>query len=549
MCDQVIEGLAVRLITDHEEGVVHVLACVDHNHAAVESQLEDAGFEQDPDVLDTWFSSALWPMSTMGWPDPTAFPEVDGLLEAFNPTNVLCTAREIITLWVSRMVMFNRYFLDGRLPFHEVYIHPMVQDGHGQKMSKSLGNGVDPRDIIHSHGTDALRLVMAQIATATQDVRLPVDLVDPHSGQTFTPEFITSGGGHQVAAPVQASPAGPGEMITVYGLLTGEEPSEDRPLAKNTSSRFDVGRNFANKVWNAARFALGRVESPATVTDLADLSLADRWMLARLATATDTIEETLHRYRFSACAEAVYDVIWRDFCDWYLEAIKPTVATDHRQQQVLLTVVDAVMRLLHPICPFVTEAIWPHVQALGPRGVPGLVLPDAPLIAESSWPECNASLRDEQALARTDRLRSLVGEIRAARADNEIPAKSDVRLLVPLALEDLAMEAAPVLAAMCRVKEVSAASETRPPGALAVAFEGAEVLIDPAGAVDPAVERARLEAKQASLQKTISGLEGRLANAAYVEKAPPHLVEETRSQLKSAQADLAATHSALGAIG
>jgi valyl-tRNA synthetase len=146
--------------------------------SAIVEELERTGFMQDPDVLDTWFSSALWPISTMGWPDPEAFPreipEGGALLNTFNPSTVLCTAREIITLWVSRMVMFNRYLRDGTLPFRDVYIHAMIQDGHGQKMSKSLGNGVDPRDIIHSHGADALRFIMASIATQTQDVRLPM---------------------------------------------------------------------------------------------------------------------------------------------------------------------------------------------------------------------------------------------------------------------------------------------------------------------------------------------------------------------------------------
>ncbi|MGI9013421.1 MAG: valine--tRNA ligase, partial [Phycisphaerales bacterium] len=186
------------------------------------------GFAQDPDVLDTWFSSGLWPLSTMGWPEDT------DLLATFNPTNVLCTAREIITLWVSRMVMFNRYFTpDHRVPFRDVYIHPMIQDGYGQKMSKSLGNGVDPRDIIHTHGADALRFTLAQMATATQDVRLPVDVMCPHCEHVFDAATITTPAGHRVAAPTLKCPSCSRNMTSGFGNASGAAtPTDDAPLAR-----------------------------------------------------------------------------------------------------------------------------------------------------------------------------------------------------------------------------------------------------------------------------------------------------------------------------
>ncbi|MDH3295526.1 MAG: valine--tRNA ligase, partial [Acidimicrobiia bacterium] len=247
--------------------------------------LEAEGYGRDPDVLDTWFSSGLWPLSTMGWPWPDDYPETVGLLESFNPTSVLMTGREIITLWVSRMTMFNRYFLDGRLPFRDVYIHAMIQDGHGQIMSKSLGNGVDPRDIIHSHGADAMRYTLVQMSTDTQDVRMPVDLICPHSDQTFHPQFITSPAGRIVAAPVQTSPADPTKtMVTAYGVAVGAvEPTAERPLARNTSPKFDAGRNFANKVWNATRFAIGRIPAgggeAGRAIDLGQANFADRWII------------------------------------------------------------------------------------------------------------------------------------------------------------------------------------------------------------------------------------------------------------------------------
>ena len=164
------------------------LVCLTGGTDAIAKELEAAGFTQDPDVLDTWFSSALWPLSTLGWPNPDAFG-MQGLLERYNPSAVLSTAREIITLWVSRMTMFNRHFLGGTVPFRHVFIHPVIQDGFGQRMSKSLGNGLDPRDVIHSHGADALRYTLLDMTTDTQDLRVPVEMVDPHSGETFTPEY------------------------------------------------------------------------------------------------------------------------------------------------------------------------------------------------------------------------------------------------------------------------------------------------------------------------------------------------------------------------
>ncbi|MGI9621906.1 MAG: valine--tRNA ligase, partial [Acidimicrobiales bacterium] len=276
------------------------------DEAELVAALEADGYVRDPDVLDTWFSSALWPLSTMGWPWPDDYPETVGLLDSYNPTSVLSTAREIITLWVSRMVMFNRYFLDGRLPFEDVFIHAMVQDGHGQKMSKSLGNGVDPRDIIHSHGADAMRFGLVQMTTDTQDVRMPVDMVCPYTADTFVPEFITSPAGHIVAAPIQESPSGEGQMVSAYGAATGVvEPTAAKPLARNTSSKFDIGRNFANKLWNATRFALRRLDnnSVSELVDPATLPFIDRWIIARLSHTIDTIEAALASYQFDVAAD------------------------------------------------------------------------------------------------------------------------------------------------------------------------------------------------------------------------------------------------------
>ncbi len=290
---------------------------------------------------------------------------------------MLCTAREIITLWVSRMVMFNLYFRDC-LPFNDVFIHAMIQDGEGQKMSKSLGNGVDPLDIIHSHGADAMRFTLAAMTTHTQDLRMPVDLVDPHSGQAFAPAKITNSAGYVVAAPIQSSPADPKKkMVSSYGQISGAaKPTADMPVAKNTSAKFDLGRNFCNKLWNAARFALSNLSSVKagsrrTLRDGAwRISGSSAGLIGRL---TKSIRRS-SQYRFDVYAKNCYDFFWRDLCDWYLEAIKPAMKDPRRAGQtanVLAAVMDGALRLMHPMIPFITETIWWRLNEVRPGAQPG----------------------------------------------------------------------------------------------------------------------------------------------------------------------------------
>ncbi|KKL96584.1 hypothetical protein LCGC14_1843010, partial [marine sediment metagenome] len=269
--------------------------------------------------LDTWFSSALWPFSTMGWPDET--PE----LEKFYPGNVLSTAREIITLWVSRMVMFGQYFR-GQVPFPEVYIHAMIQDGQGRKMSKSLGNGIDPLDIIGSHGADAMRFTLAGMTTETQDVRMPVE-----------------------------------ELLL---------PDGRKAL---TSPKFDIGRNFCNKLWTASRFALMNLAgAPAWGQVSPHAHLSDAWILSRLTTAVREVTECLETYRFHDATAVLYRYMWNDFCDWYLEVAKVRMAAgEDAPKAVLAHGLDQLLRLGHPIVPFITEAIWAQLNAAAPVRGPG----------------------------------------------------------------------------------------------------------------------------------------------------------------------------------
>ncbi len=514
--------------------------------------LEEAGFRQDQDVLDTWFSSALWPLSTMGWPQPRDFPETLGLLETFNPSSVLCTGRDIITLWVSRMVMFNRHFRDGQVPFHHVYINPMIQDGHGQRMSKSLGNGVDPRDIIHSHGADAARFTLVQMATSTQDSRMPVDMVCPHCEHRFHPAEATSPAGYRVAAPVQSCSRCHKEMVSGYGAASGTTPpSGERPLARNTSSKFDEGRNFANKVWNATRFALQNlsldaVEGPPRDRWSSELDLVDRWIVSRLHQSLHVIEDALADYQFSVYADAIYQFVWRDFCDWYLEAIKPTVRTRAVQQQVLRTVLNAITRLLHPICPFVTEYLWPSVQASGAAGLDGISLPSAELLAAAPWPDIECRVHDGPALEEFARVQALVEAIRAVRGDLNVPPRRKIALHVPPDLEPLVEASRDVIAALAGLDRIDGMPEPRPSDAVSIAVEGRELLLaNLSDAVDLDAQRARLQKVVAEKERAVEAFRSKLANPNYLAKAPPAVVEETKAKLQDAEADLEAARRAL----
>jgi valyl-tRNA synthetase len=536
---------------DRAGGALDIHACALTDDAG--RALEALGLARDPDVLDTWFSSALWPLSTLGWPDPSRWPDMAGLLDRFNPSAVLSTAREIITLWVSRMVMFNRYFLDGRLPFRHVFIHAMVQDGFGQKMSKSLGNGVDPRDIIHSHGADAMRFTLVQMATETQDVRMPVDLVDPVSGQAFTPRTMVDAAGYTVAEPIQASPKDPSRrMVSAYGAATGKAtPTADMPLARNTSARFDTGRNFANKVWNATRFALGSLNAvPGDVAlDPSTRPLCDRWILSRLAATVAACDAAIAQYRFNALGDAAYDFVWREVCDWYLEAIKPTVKADPAQQQVLLTVLDGSLRLLHPIMPFVTEQLWSAVQGVGRAGVRGLALPPSALCAQARWPEPGPALSAPDAEAEFARVQALVEAIRTLRGERQVLPKRRIALLAPAPVVALAEASGGVVATLGGLERIALLPAARPAGAVPLAFEGQEVLLDNlVDALDVGVERARLQKAVAERERAIAGFRAKLGNAGYMAKAPPEVVAETRGKLEAAEADLAAAQRALAAL-
>ncbi|MEM6333525.1 MAG: valine--tRNA ligase [Planctomycetota bacterium] len=578
----VAEAVNNRLISSEpdEEGVSHVFhsdiyVCLKSDNNQIASQLEAVGFERDPDVLDTWFSSGLWTLSTMNWPDAT------DELAAWNPTSVLCTAREIITLWVSRMVMFNLYFsgqgaegpsdqggaaqasysatgpLDHsapspqRLPFRDVFIHAMIQDGHGQKMSKSLGNGVDPFDIIDSHGADAMRYTLTSMTTHTQDVRMPVDMIDPHSGETFTPKFVTGSGGVKVAAPTQERNGK--KMVSSYGVASGQAaPTGDMPLARNTSEKFDLGRNFCNKVWNAFRFALeflgeagegaqGSSPSAEPGAKGVEPDLASKWILSRLARTIRSCDDALNRYEFAPYATAVYDFFWRDLCDWYIEAIKPTVRDDAGQQATLAACLDASLRLMHPAMPFITERLWEALDEKRPdRSVPGLELRRWDLLCHAAWPRAEASLIGEEAEREWGLLQQIVSAIREVRATHNVPPRQRVQVSskVPTEHARHTMTRRQYAETLAGYEGREFGPHVERPKGSAAAVVG-DITIYVHDLLDEETERKRLDKRREELAKAVKQLEGRLSNKGYVEKAPADKVQETRDQLAGRQQELA----------
>jgi valyl-tRNA synthetase len=345
-------------------------------------------------------------------------------------------------------------------------------------------------------------------------------------------------------------------MVSGFGAATGvATPTAEIPLARNTSARFDLGRNFANKLWNATRFALSNLAvasgdvASASGRPAVPATLLDRWMLARLERASRLYDEAVSEYQFHRVAEVVYDLVWRDFCDWYLEGVKPTIRTNPTQQAILAASLDAILRMLHPICPFVTETLWPNVQGLGKGRVEGVELSPSALCATASWPRFAATLRDEQALAEFARVQALVDCIRKVRGERQVPPKRRIALLAGDSVRALVASSGGVVETLAGLESVGASPASRPGSAVAVPFEGSELLLDGlVDAVDAGAEKARLSKLIAEREKQAVGMRSKLENAAYIAKAPPALVEETRKKLAEVDADIAAAKQALAAL-
>jgi valyl-tRNA synthetase len=489
--------------------------------------------EQDSDVLDTWFSSALWPHSVFGWPEHT--PD----LAYYYPTSVLVTSRGIITLWVARMVITGLYNMH-EVPFHHVYITPTILDGFGETMSKSKGNGVDPLDIIDRYGTDALRFLMTFLATENQDTRMPVANVCPHCDKLVPVKHEhMSLRTRKVTCPECKRPFRPG----------GPWPSDDPalPTARQASEKFDLGRNFANKLWNAARFLLLNLEgyTPSAVR-LAELPLEDRWILSRLATTTAAITQQLESYRFSEAARTIYDFTWSEFCDWYVEMSKGRLrdeATRPLVQRVLAGVLDAILRLVHPIMPFVAESIW---QALGEaafeRGLPAPE-PAAESVVIAPWPNFPSQWQDNAMEARIGRMQELVRAVREVRNSYkaDLKASLDVTVRCSGVLAEDFRTLAPFIRTLAGVGDLESGADAAKPRQSATRVQPEfEVYVSLAGLIDVPSEIKRLKKQLDEKLRHLQAARAKLGNSNFVDKAPAEIVQQQRELVADLEAQVQA---------
>jgi valyl-tRNA synthetase len=483
---------------------------------------------QDPDVLDTWFSSQLWPHSTFGWPDRT--PE----LAYYYPTSTLVTSRDIISLWVARMVLSGLYNMKD-VPFRQVYITPKLLDGFGVTMSKSKGNGVDPLDIIERYGTDALRYQMVFLSGDNQDSRLPVANVCPHCDffvalkrENSDPDL--SKRPRKVTCPNCKKPFRPG----------GPWPTDDPelPTAKQASKDFEVGRNFANKLWNATRFVLHNLDGyRPEMVGVESLPLEDRWILSRLATTTQAVTEYLEGYHFSDVARTLYEFIWSEFCDWYVEMSKGRLRDEASRplaQRVLVGVLDTIMRLAHPVMPFVTESLWQALnEAAFERGLPGPD-PSAESVMIAPWPTLPGEWRDASMEQRIGRMQDLVRAVREVRNRYMIDPKTSLDVFVrcsdSVAGDFRQLQRFITLLAGVGKLEAGAAV-TRPPQSASFIHAEFEAYVTLAGLIDVDGECKRLEKQIAETRKHLQGIEAKLHNPSFRDKAPPEIVQQQRDKV------------------
>ncbi|MGH7197840.1 MAG: valine--tRNA ligase, partial [Candidatus Omnitrophota bacterium] len=413
---------------------------------------------QDPDVLDTWFSSWLWPFSTLGWPEKSKD------LSYFYPTACLVTGYEIIFFWVARMMMAGCEFI-GKEPFKQVYIHGIVRDATGAKMSKSLGNVVDPIDIIDGYGADALRFAIISITAEGQDV------------------FASK-------------------------------------------EKFEVGRNFANKIWNAARFTLMHldaktIESFKKPPPLASLNPIDRWILSRLNRTIHAVTDSLERLRFNEAVSTLYDFFWHQFCDWYLELAKPNIRSNETQWVVHHTL-DRFLRLLHPFMPFLTEEIWQKLPHTGES------------LMVSDWPKANVRWIDRKTESAIDLVISEIQAIRNVRSAWQINPKDSVAVAVKTSRDKelrILRDYSTYIVQMAKISSLQVGKNVTRPKESAVANIGqVETYVVLTGLIDIQVERQRIESALEDVEKMIRGLEARLQNEEFMKKAPRDVVEREKQK-------------------
>ena len=454
-------------------------ACADCGHITVATvdptECENCGsrnIAQDEDVLDTWFSSALWPFSTMGWPDKT--PELD----YFYPTSLMVTGFDIIFFWVARMIMMGLEFMD-EVPFRDVYIHTLIRDEHGKKMSKSTGNVIDPLDMIDKYGADALRMALAALSTQGRDILL-------------------------------------------------------------SSGKIETYRFFMNKLWNAARFALMNLSDEPQAIDTVQLHLQDRWILSRTQEIVESQTRMIDEYDIGSAARMLYDFIWGDFCDWYLEMSKPALKGDEGEprkktvQGVLEEVFRTVLPLLHPFIPFVTEELW---AAFGYEAEKGSIM-------TVKWPEVKSEYRFDIGSSMQE-FQDTVRILRNLRAEAHVAPqqwmnKAVIRIDRP---ETAAMlkDGLPLISMLCRVKEIDVlpASAPRPSASLSSVIGEGEISLHVGDVLDIAAEITRLKQELLTIEKTVASSRGRLEKPDFVARAPQEVVEKERTRVAEGEAQIA----------
>lgn len=537
----------VKTIGFEAAAFMHV--CVAEGEAEIEAELTNANFVRADDVLDTWFSSALWPMSTLGWPDET--PE----LAKFYPTSALVTSRDIITLWVARMVIAGLYN-KNEIPFHEVYITPKILDGYGETMSKSKGNGVDPLDVIEKFGADALRFGIAYLTTDTQDVKMPVEFECPHCQATFAQTKK-----NRVLPRIECEKCG-----KPFSTQWAEKP-EDQTLPRGAvvSERFELGRNFANKLWNAARFSLINLEGYEPATSgrgfmEGDLLLEDRWLLSRLSTVTQQVTDALEHYRFADAARTLYDFAWNEFCSFYVEMTKARFAVAEQRataQRVLAHALDVLLRLLHPMMPFLTEEVWQLLGQVAPlRGLTSAARPAEESVCVAAWPVADAADQDAKIEAQFADFQAVLGAVREARQGQNVGFKEELSFAVrcDAATAKLLEPMSPYFKQMANAKAIAIGPAAEPQG-VSISFPltgqtgPLEVHVDVSRFIDVGAEKKRLEKERENLTKQIASIEGKLNNKAFVDKAPAEVVQQQRDKLAELRGQLASVEAALKKLG
>ena len=488
---------------------------VGHSDAAVREKYSldaDLALSRDEDVLDTWFSSALWTFSTLGWPDET--PE----LATFHPTNVLVTAFDIIFFWVARMIMMTLKFR-GEIPFQKVYIHGLIRDGDGQKMSKSKGNVLDPIDLIDGIDINAL------VAKRTTGLMRPQDAekIEKKTRKEF-PEGIPGYGTDAL-------------RYTFYSLAsTGRDINFDM-------GRIEGYRNFCNKIWNAARYVfMNTEEHPVSKPSSdADYARADLWIQSRLQDTLLKVEDAIAVYRFDLVSQAIYDFFWNEYCDWYLELSKPVLwddnATDAQKnatRYTLLDVLEKSLRMLHPLMPFITEEIWQKAAPL--LGIAGKT------IMLQDYPAQEAGVADPEIDREMEWVKGVIIGIRNIRGELNIsPAKAIPVLLTKGSSSDQALleKYRQFLIKLAKLDSAGWLDDAAaaPPCAMQVVGE-MEVLVPMAGLVDVDAELGRLAKEQEKLEKEIGRLSGKLGNARFVDNAPADVVAKEKEKLSNAETTL-----------